>query len=80
MTIVIDAVEHGIQDLPPDAIGNALGLSASAVRSLLSRGFERLEREARREGITLPDAVPMVVRDNAPDEYASDDFDKNGED
>lgn len=64
MTMVIDAVEQGLEDLSPSAIGETLALSASAVRSLLSRGFERLEREARREGITLPEAVPGIVRDD----------------
>ncbi len=68
MTLVIDAVEQGLEDLSPSAIGETLALSASAVRSLLSRGFERLEREARREGITLPEAVPGIVRDDDPED------------
>jgi DNA-directed RNA polymerase specialized sigma24 family protein len=62
MTILIEAAEQGIQDLPPDAIAETLGLSPAAVRSLLSRGLERLEREARREGVTLPEAVPALIR------------------
>jgi DNA-directed RNA polymerase specialized sigma24 family protein len=72
MTVLIDAVEQGVQDLPPDAIGEALGLSAAAVRSLLSRGLERLEREARREGITLPEAVPALVRDAGDEDGPKD--------
>jgi DNA-directed RNA polymerase specialized sigma24 family protein len=58
MELVINAVEQGIEDLPPAAIAATLGLSEPAVRSLLSRGFERLAREARREGIELPIEVP----------------------
>ena len=67
MGIVIDAVERGIEDLSPTAIGEALGLSPDAVRSLLARGFERLEREARKEGVVLPAAVPDFIRDNSPE-------------
>jgi DNA-directed RNA polymerase specialized sigma24 family protein len=63
MTIVIDAVEQGVEDLPPATIAEAVGLSVSAVRSLMSRGFERLEREARSAGITLPESVPALVGD-----------------
>ena len=68
MTLVIDAVEQGLEDLSPSTIGETLGLSASAVRSLLSRGFERLEREARHEGMTLPEVVPAIVLDDGPED------------
>ncbi|WP_420346546.1 RNA polymerase sigma factor [Pelagibius sp.] len=58
MELVIDAVEHGVPDLSPADIGDALGISSDAARTLLGRGFSRLRREARREGITFPDDLP----------------------
>jgi DNA-directed RNA polymerase specialized sigma24 family protein len=72
LTLVIDAVEQGIEDLPSSAIAETLGLSAGAVRSLMARGFERIEREARRAGITLPEAVPALVGDASEDVNADD--------
>ena len=57
MEIVIDAIDKGIYDLSPQDIGDALGISPDAVRKLQSRGFERLGREAKKEGIELPDAL-----------------------
>jgi DNA-directed RNA polymerase specialized sigma24 family protein len=68
MAVVIDAVEQGIADLPPAAVAEAVGLSIDAVRSLMSRGFERLAREARRAGITLPKALPALVGDASDDD------------
>ena len=62
MGVVIDAVERGISDLPQAAIADALGLTEPAVRSLLSRGFDRLAREARREGIELPEDITDLPR------------------
>ena len=66
MEIVIDAVEKGIPDIPPTEIGAALGISPDAARTLLSRGYSRLEREARREGIEFPDHLSSdAYEDNA---------------
>jgi DNA-directed RNA polymerase specialized sigma24 family protein len=62
MTIVINAVERGVQDLSPSVIAEALDLSVDAVRALPSRGFDRLAREARSEGIEFPDEVASGVR------------------
>ena len=71
MSIVIDAVEQGVQDLPPTAIANSLGISADSVRALLSRGFERLSREARHAGIQLPSEMPeMISSSGLADELA----------
>jgi len=67
MGVVIDAVEQGIPDLPHAAIADALGLTEPAVRSLLSRGFDRLAREARREGIELPDDLPDLMGQPKPE-------------
>ena len=58
MQLVVDAVEQGVPDLSPADIGDALGISTDAARTLLRRGFDRLRREARREGITFPDDLP----------------------
>ena len=58
MELVIDAVEHGVPDLSPADIGDALGISSDAARTLLGRGFSRLRREARRDGIAFPDDLP----------------------
>lgn len=59
MELVIDAVEQGIPDLSASDIGNALGISSNAARTLLGRGFDRLRREARREGIELPEHLAL---------------------
>ncbi len=61
MTMVIDAVEQGVVDLSASSIADTLGLSDGAVRSLLSRGFERLQREAQREGIAIPMSIPSIT-------------------
>lgn len=58
MELVIDAVEQGVPDLSPADIGDALGISSDAARTLLGRGFSRLRREAIREGIAFPDDLP----------------------
>ena len=57
MEMVIDAVDKGISDLSPQEIGDALGISPDSVRQLLSRGFNRLRREAQKDGIELPDVL-----------------------
>jgi len=58
MELVIDAVEQGVPDLSPADIGDTLGISPDAARALLGRGFSRLRREARREGIEFPEDLP----------------------
>ena len=68
MELVIDAVEQGIPDLAPADIGEALGISPDAARTLLGRGFSRLRREAQREGITFPEDLPGSEHaDDTPD-------------
>ena len=59
MELVIDAVEQGIPDLTSVDIGNALGITSNAARTLRKRGFERLRREARREGIEYPEHLAL---------------------
>jgi DNA-directed RNA polymerase specialized sigma24 family protein len=60
MAVVLDAVEQDVVDLPHRAIAEAVGLSVGTVQRLVSRGFERLEREAKREGLWL-DSVDSFV-------------------
>ena len=57
MELVIDAVEQGVPDLTTTDIGDTLGISVDAARTLLRRGLERLNRAAREEGITLPEDI-----------------------
>jgi DNA-directed RNA polymerase specialized sigma24 family protein len=55
LQMAFDAAIDGEVDLPPSEIGDALGISAEAVRSLLSRGFRRLRKTAEKNGISFPD-------------------------
>ena len=57
MEVVIDAVEHGVPDMSAAEIGDTLGITADAARSLLARGWKRLYRAAREAGVTLPTDV-----------------------
>lgn len=57
MNLVIDAVEQGVPDLPPSQIADTLGIGPDSARTLLSRGFKRLQRAARDEGIEWPDSI-----------------------
>ena len=56
MELIIDAVEHEIPDLSPKEIGDALGISPDSARTLRNRGFARLARIAREEGIEIPES------------------------
>lgn len=57
MALLIDAVEQGLPDLPADLVADTLGISAGSARKLLSRGLDRLKREAAKEGIEFPDGL-----------------------
>jgi DNA-directed RNA polymerase specialized sigma24 family protein len=52
MSYVIDCVEARREDVPQREIAEALGLTVDTVKTSLWRGFQRLDREARKEGIT----------------------------
>ncbi len=52
MSYVIDCVEANRDDVPHREIAEALGLTVDTVKTSLWRGFQRLDREARKEGIT----------------------------
>ncbi len=45
MTLLIDAVEQGLPDLPANLVADTLGVSPGSARKLLSRGLARLQRE-----------------------------------
>lgn len=55
MEMVLDAIEKGVENLPNAEISEALGLTEVTVRKCKSRGFERLQRLAREEGLTASD-------------------------
>jgi DNA-directed RNA polymerase specialized sigma24 family protein len=58
MELVIAAVEAGEPDSGPEVVADTLGISPAAARSLMSRGFDRLSKAARAEGIELPEELP----------------------
>lgn len=51
MEIILDGVERGVTDLPSTEIGEVLDRSPATVRQQRKRGFDRLAREARKEGL-----------------------------
>lgn len=57
MGFILDGVEADELYLDNATIADALGLSIETVRRVKNRGWERLEREARKAGIALPEAV-----------------------
>ncbi len=57
MTLVLDCVEAGEKYIDHKFIAEATGLTPDTVRKLKHRGFERLEREAKRHGVLLRDAL-----------------------
>ncbi len=64
MAIVFEAIEADVSDISPSDIAAALGLSSAVVRQSLHRGFQRLERLAREEGLQL--ALDAVLDEDAP--------------
>jgi len=65
MTYYLDAVEKRIAHVSTEEVAEALGLSPETVRQHKSRGFRRLKRVAREQGIKLEDTL---VGDRANDE------------
>lgn len=52
MEVIFDALERGVADMTSGEIAQALGRSnPSTVRQQRKRGFDRLRREARKEGL-----------------------------
>lgn len=60
MTYIFDCVEHGDIFVSNADIADALGLTPLAVRRTKSRGFQRLRREALKDGIELPDLTESI--------------------
>lgn len=67
MELVIDAAEDKLPDLPAASIADALGISKSAARALVSRGMKRLRRLAEQEGVEAPTDLPET--DTEEEEY-----------
>ena len=63
MELVIDAAEDRLPDLPASSIAEALGISKSAARTLVSRGIKRLRRLAEQEGVEAPTELPEMDTD-----------------
>lgn len=51
MAVVLEAIENGVEDLSYRDIGDTLGLKPDTVKTQVFRGFERLGRLAREEGL-----------------------------
>jgi len=74
MAYILDAVEAGKPDVTAPEIAQALGLGAATVRVHILRGFRRLARLARDEGLGDIDGVlPTDSRDHDPDDEDEDD-------
>lgn len=58
MELVIDAAAQELPDLPASEIADALGISEGSARKLVSRGLQRMRREAERAGIEMPEGLP----------------------
>ena len=69
MELVIDAAEDRLPDLPASSIADALGISNSAARALVSRGLKRLSRLAAQEGVEAPTALPETDTDEDEEGY-----------
>ena len=63
MELIIAAAEDGLPDLPASSISEALGISESAARSLVSRGLRRLRRVAEQEKVEMLSDLPEIDTD-----------------
>lgn len=78
MSHVFDGVAKRREDLPENEIAEALGLKKATVHVLLHRGFERLERLARKKGFNIPshrwrpEIRPVEVEDEDEEERGND--------
>lgn len=57
MTLVVEAAEQGVPDLPAKSVAESLGISESAARTLMSRGLQRFRRKAEKAGIEMPEEM-----------------------
>jgi len=78
---LLDALEAGAVDVPNAEIADALGLSAQTVRTSLSRGFARLTRIARAEGlIGTATTMASLSAELQAEEYEEDEVQLGGPD
>lgn len=66
MSVVLDAIEQDLMDLSPEEISEIVGLTPDTVRRLISRGFERLEREAKQDGLWLDISDVLILDQENP--------------
>lgn len=62
MTQIFDAIESGREQITAAEIARAAGLTEDTVRQCRSRGFRRLERIVREEGLARDDALDVEAR------------------
>lgn len=67
MTFILDALEQGDVYIDNAMIAEALGLTLPTVRRSKWRGFQRLHREARKEGIDVPETLEITDDTNDQD-------------
>lgn len=67
MELLIDAANAGEPDLPPETVGEILGITASAARSLMSRGLSRLRAAAAQHGLHLTEPIANALYTRRPD-------------
>ncbi len=79
MKYVFEAIEKGVEDVPRREIAEALGLSEVTVRQCLHRGFRRLKRAAREQGITLEDVLEEMEEQSGETEAEEKDDYANGD-
>lgn len=79
MTYVLQAVEDGSPHIAHREVGEALAIDPSYVRVLVHRGWERLERIAREEGLVHADFSLLGAEEDDGDEPAEEDQDRQDE-
>ena len=73
MSFLFDAVEQGCGDISNVEIGEALGLLPNTVAKLKGRGFARLERAARDDGIAALEELRRAHSDEEREKHEDDD-------
>ena len=63
---MLDAIEQDLMDLSPEEISEMVGLTPDTVRRLTSRGFDRLEREAKKDGLWLDISDVLILDQENP--------------
>lgn len=68
MGFIFDGIEADELYLDNATIADALGLTTETVRRAKERGWKRLEREARKAGIALPESVSVAYEQSGDEE------------